>query len=284
MTDLPHDAEHFVGRYAPRATPALAGRPRVPTLADSLAHFRRLPGMPAMLEGLGPGCRCLLQGCTAPTNAAALQRFLDRPQGRQVTVTAVDLLDLPTIYERLGWPIPPMRFVRTDARALGAHFAPGSFDLVVQDFLLNCAPPAEAPALLAAARQMLGPGGLLLLSITDSTGLHPLPAIPAATFAARHGVPWRPEARDLAALLPDPELRAALLAGLAERVVLGADGEEATLITAPHGRFEFFVPIARTLALLAAAGFELLLRDREQGSDDHGLECSRWRCLARAVG
>jgi SAM-dependent methyltransferase len=236
-----------------------------------------------MFDSLGGDRHCLLQGCTAPNNAAALQRFLSGSDGRHVDVTAVDLLDLPAIYARLGWPMSSMHFVQADARNLGTRFPPESFDMVVQDFLLNCAPPAEAPALLAAARHVLKPDGLLLLSVTDSTCLNGHSALSPTDFEAHCGTPWDPSARDIAAMLPDKRRRAALLPLLAGQVVADPTSHEGTLITAPHGRFEFFVPFARTMAQLAEAGFKVELRGQEQARDDNGLDCTRWRCLARAA-
>jgi SAM-dependent methyltransferase len=286
MTHARHDADQFVARYAPnlsRGTVRLAEPPLVPTLTHSLAALGRLPGMAAALDRLGANRRCLLQGCTAPGNAVALRRFLGETGGGQVDITAVDLLDLPAIYARLGWPMPDMRFVRADARDLSARFPPDSFDLVVQDFLLNCAPPSHAPALLTAARHVLPRGGLLLLSVTDSTGLRDKPNLSAAEFERHHHVPWDPTARDLATLLPEQVRRAAALPALAGRAVMGPGDQQGTLITAPHGRFEFFVPIAETMAQLAQAGFEVLGRGQEQGRDDNDLHCTRWRCLACAV-
>jgi SAM-dependent methyltransferase len=286
MTDFSPSADQFVARYAPSLPwdrgPS-ARPPLVPTLADSLDFFGRLADMPATLDSLGTDCRCLLQGCTAPGNAAALRRFLGAPGGRAVRVSAVDLLDLPGIYARLGWPMPDMDFVRADARDLAALFPPGRFDLVIQDFLLNCAPPHEAPALLRAARHVLNPGGLLLLSVTDSAGLPDYPAIAPADFASFCGVPWDPMSRDLEALLPDERQRADVLRTLVGRVVMGPTGEDGTLITAPNGRFEFFVPMARTMTQLRDAGFDVVRRGREHGRDDNGLDCTRWRCLARVI-
>lgn len=286
MTHSRREADQFVARYAPnmsRATGQPAGPPLVPTLADSLAFLGRLPGMAAALDGLGANRRCLLQGCTAPDNAVALRRFLGETGGGHVDVTAVDLLDLPAIYARLGWPMPEMRFVRADARDLSARFPPDSFDLVVQDFLLNCAPPSHASALLAAARHVLKRGGLLLLSVTDSTCLRDHPSISPAAFERNHCVAWDPTARDLATLLPEQHRRTAALPALAGRAVMDPGDQQGTLITAPHGRFEFFVPIDQTMAQLAEAGFEVLGRGWEHGRDDNDLNCTRWRCLACAV-
>ena len=143
MTDFAPDTDQFVARYAAslmRDRGPAAKPPRVPTLADSLDFFYRLADVPATLANLGADCRCLLQGCTAPDNAAALRRFLGEPCGRTVQVSAVDLLDLPAIYARLGWPMPEMGFVRADARDLAGLFPPGRFNLVIHG---RSGPPIE---------------------------------------------------------------------------------------------------------------------------------------------
>lgn len=130
-------ADDFVARYLRGADRA----PQVPTLGDSLAVIARLPGVGALVDGLGPGCRALIQGCTAPGNADALRCFLGHPYHRRVELVTVDLLDLPEIYGRMGLGVPDGGFVRADARDLRALFPPAHFDVVTQDFLLNCAPP-----------------------------------------------------------------------------------------------------------------------------------------------
>lgn len=271
--------DHFVTRYRPGAGGATA----VPTLGDSLGVMARLPGVRDRVDGLGPGCRCLIQGCTAPGNADALRRFLGHPERPRIEVVAVDLLDLPSVYRRLGWTVPEAGFVRADARKLQHFFPRGHFDVVAQDFLLNCAPPAEAPDLLAAARHVLRPGGLLLISVTDSAGLGDHPAITPDGFARLAGTPWDCAARDLAGLLPDAERRARVLPRLAGRVVRACNDGAVTLVIAPHGRFEFFLPIARILRLLDNAGFDVVARATEWGRDDNGVDCRRWRFVACAA-
>lgn len=278
--------DEFVARY-PAETAANERRdaalPGAPALTDSLAHFETLPGLRQAMSGLPSECRCLIQGSTGQGNAAAVRQFLSRSGERRVDITAVDLLDLPAIYARLGWPMPEMQFLRADARELSAHFESGSFDLVIQDFLLNCAPPDQAPALLAAARQVLNPGGLFLLSVTDSSGLAAHPRISAQEFEALYGLAWNFQAPDLSTLAPEESRRVGVLKTLLGRVVSDEEAEVGTLLTAPLGRFEHFVPLSSTMAQLVQAGFKLLLSGQERGRDANGLQCLRWRCLAKAI-
>ena len=273
-------AIRFVARYVP-------GNPwfdeSAPTLQSSLDVFARIDGVQDRLPALGPAPRCLIQGYTAPGNAAALRRFLGRVGIARCAITAVDKLDLPAIYRRLGIAMPDMTFQQADARCLGHVLGDGAFDLLVQDFLLNCAAPADAAALLSEAARLLRPGGLALLSFTDNTGLRDRPALTAEEIAARWRLVWDPACGTLSELpaRPVPFQPAVAREGLIGRVVVGAAAGHCTCITAPDGRFEFFVPAEETFAALEAAGLELILAAQGTARDYNGLLCTRHRCLVR---
>lgn len=149
------ELSHFLGRYH---RPADQSPAQAPDLGYSLRHLASAPGLPDHLARLPSPCPCLIEGYAAPGNAAALREFLGGPDSRHVEVTAIDLYDLPATYDHLGLPLPLLRFVRADAARLRTTFPDASFDVVVQDFLLNCSPPVLAPRILAEVTRVLRPG------------------------------------------------------------------------------------------------------------------------------
>jgi SAM-dependent methyltransferase len=210
-----------------------------------------------------------------------------------------------------------MTFLQADARSLADVLADAGFDLLVQDFILNCAPPSDAAALFCEAARVLRPGGLALLSFTDNTGLRDRPILTAEEIAARWGLAWDPACgalSELPARLGDPvgitasnhrlsseakvipteavipmgtlEPRRPAFAreGLIGRVVAGAAAGHCTYITAPDGRFEFFVAAEETFAALEAAGLQPVLAVQGTTRDYNGLACTRHRCLVRRGG
>jgi acyl-CoA synthetase (AMP-forming)/AMP-acid ligase II/thioesterase domain-containing protein/SAM-dependent methyltransferase/acyl carrier protein len=272
------DVDHFVGRYVSKAD----GDPQgTPNLGDSLRVFAALPDLTQVTVRLGPACRCLIQGYTAPGNADSLVHFLQDLGVHHVDVMAVDLLDLPAIYERFALKMPQMGFIQADAGDLRAVFPDHQFDVVVQDFLLNCAPPQQAERLLGEAMRVLKPDGLAFLSFTDSSCLAERPSLSPREFEMRWGVSWNPACRGLSDLVPDERRRQDLLRLLAGSVIADPATGQHVLITPPYGRFEFFTPLEQTLRQLSTAGFDAQLIHRQTGRDDNGLDCARYRCLAR---
>ena len=270
------ELDQFLSRYRDSGRHA---RDRAPDLHDSLSVFAALPGVDEALRALPARCRVLIEGYAGPGNAAALRRFLSSAGVREADITAVDLFDLPATYARLGLPLPAMRFVQADACRLGAVAANNEFDVVAQDFLLNCLPPLHTDSLLAEAARVLSLAGRFILSFTDSSCLASRPILSPARLKAAWGVRWDPTATQLAQLAPDPAHRDKLLRVLAGSVVLDPETGGYALITAPYGRFEFFVPAELTRCQLIDAGFRVLLSDQRRGRDDHGLDCQRHRWI-----
>jgi SAM-dependent methyltransferase len=270
----------FIARYVP-------GNPwfddSAPTLQSSLDIFARIEGLPDRLQSLRPAPRCLIQGYTAPGNAAALRRFLGRAGIGGCAITAVDKLDLRGIYQSLGIAMPEMDFLQADARCLADVLGDAVFDLLVQDFILNCAPPCDARAILAEAARLLRPGGLALLSFTDNTGLQDRPVLTAEEIGVRWRLAWDPACGTLSELPPRPMPHQPAVAreGLIGRVVAGAAAGHCTYITAPDGRFEFLVPAEETFATLGAVGLQPILAAHGTTRDYNGLACTRHRCLIR---
>jgi len=274
MNDV--EVDRFVCRYLP-ADPETAGPP---PLAESLAMLSGIPQAVTAVAALPAGCRCLFQGYTRPGNAADLRRFLTGAGVSIGEVVAVDVLDIPASYSRLGLGVPEPRFIRGDACDMRS-FESGCFDIVVQDFLLNCLPAEDAGRLVHETSRLLAPNGVVILNVTDDDCLQGLPEFLADEFTVLTGAVWHPSARWLGDLLPRAERRRELLPLLAGRVVRTSLGPGGTLITPPDGRFEFFMPFAECWRRFRDVGFEQVATCHRTGWDDLGLHCRRRTTLLR---
>lgn len=270
------ELEQWLARYGRERRPR---EDRPPVLQDALRHLARLPRTRSALCGLPPSCRCLIEGHAAPDNAETLRDFLRGMGVDEAEIVAVELLDLPAVYRQLGWAWPRMQFRIADACQLQEVAGDRAFDVVVQESLLNCVPPVRSARLLAEAARVLAPRGRALVSFTDSSCLAPRPTMSPEEAARRLGTPWDPTARHLSELVPDAASRRDLMEELAGSVILDRSRGHHTLVTAPFGRFEFFVPLSDTKRQLAEAGFEILVMADETGPDDHGLSCVRHRAI-----
>lgn len=263
-----HELEHFVSRYR-RLQPGSG--PRAQDLLDSLGEIAPLH------ERLGPrgqlpsACHCLIEGYAAPDNARHLRDYLVRRGQTDIDILAIDLYDLPALYARIGCAMPPMRYRLADARNLRGILGDASIDLVVQDFLVNCMQPADVPILLAEVRRVLSPDGLAFISFTDDTCMKDVPLIEDKSHQPGLANPD-------ALILPPPGTAAHRHLG--RRFPLPGSTSWG-FVTRPHGRLEFFSPLAQTLLAMDHQGLELLARSVSNGLDDHGLHCLRHRCILR---
>ena len=272
-----HELDQFLARYGRGRR---KGEARPPDLQDSLEALASEPGANKLFAGLPASVCCLIQGYAGPGNARALREFLSAAGVVSVDIVAVDTYDLPAAFARLGFVQPEMRFCRADACDLSQWAADGSFDLIVQDFLLNCLPPLRHADLLAEAARLLHPGGLAIISFTDDIGARALPPIHSERILASHGTEWNPHATCLSQLSAVPAIRSCLKKSLIGQVVEDSATGGLTLVTAPNGYFEYFIAATRTRAAIEAAGFKLLVEQITDGLDDHGLRCTRHRCIA----
>ena len=250
-----------------------------PNVQRSLEHFVRLPELAPRLRRLPGSPTVLLQGYTDPRNAEALRCFLAGQVTGSPRLHALDLYDLPAVYGLLGFPPPDFEFHLADASDLHGHFTDGSVDVVVQDFLLNCAPAALHAPILAEVERILSEQGVALISFSDRSSVCPRPTMDPAEFARRFGRPWQPEAYNLADVFPSGALADGDLKGLGGSVVYDPQSGTATLTTEPTGRFEFFREAEVMLELFRQAGLVNLAMDQSDGVDSQGLRCHRYRCL-----
>lgn len=248
-----------------------------PDLEFSLHQLRAEPGISACLGSLGRSPACLIEGYSSPRNGGAVLRFLHDHGVNSPTVEAFDLLDVQTEHSNAGWSEPSITVHVADACNLVDQFPTASQDMALQDFLLNCAPPGDHPQILNEAARVLRPGGFLIVSFTDWSCLADRPTRTVIALEQEFSLSWSDHAYNLHDLAGD--CVAELLPHLAQSAVVHPSGEWLTWICAGTGHFEYYCSRERTLALLAAAGFSLVVHRTSLGIDGNGLECVRHHCV-----
>jgi SAM-dependent methyltransferase len=249
-----------------------------PTLGHSLNRFRQISGIKKHLAHLAKEPLCLIEGYSTPSNADALAQFLNEISGARPKIETIDLYDLPHLYQVLDLKMPCMTYHIADAAHLESLYGDGAIDLVVQDFLLNCIPASRHEPLLKEVSRVLKPGGIGIISFTSNEALDLKSAITTDQLQSDHGVAWNAQAYDLDEMEKTSN-GGASLAYLTGKLIYHPRTSEFIYIAAAGGRFEFFRSKEEMLALFATNGLHLLAFDVSQGSDDHGLSCTRYRCI-----
>jgi SAM-dependent methyltransferase len=271
-----HANDHFVARYVATSEHHL---PKLQTFASSTEVFKGFEGITKVFGCLPKNVSCLFQGYTAPYNIKALENFLCHFGIKLKDTLAIDLLDIPSIYKRLGIHIPELRFIQGNACDLRNYAQTGSFDIVVQDFILNCLPTIFAKSLLKETRRVLKPDGLAMISFTDASCLNS--SINIRDVMNRLNLAWHPHTTELKELAKTPEQFEDLASNLIGSTLAADQDGYLIFVTPPIGRFEFFQPLSNTLDLIREVGFDVLSLQRSIGRDASGLVCMRNRCLLK---
>ena len=270
------DVSAFLATYFSDDTDEKAS---TPTLVTGLELLSREADFTKPLEALPHHPACLIQGYSAPGNAAAIRRFLGTLRRGNPRMTAIDLFDLPALYARLGIVLPEVDFRIADATRMPLDFGAGTFDLILQDFLLNCIPSSQSADLLTETARMLAPQGLALVHFSELLDAKAMPTCELEALPETYGVQWNDAAYQVADLASvGAGVWPPLLGGM---VLTDRHGDPAIYVQPNSGHFEFFSPLNRTLALLAAAGLESVAEHHSMGTDSHGLLCRRHRYLLR---
>jgi hypothetical protein len=221
----------------------------------------------------------LIQGYTTPCNAQALRHFLHANGICGAKIHAIDLFDLEAAYSRLGISLPDMDFTIANAAELEAVFAADSFQLVVQDFLLNCAPFSQHEMIISELSRILVEDGLALISFTDDEHANRIAIRTVAEAADCLGVEWDSGAYSLDDLLftRGPEKGATLLG----EMLRDSDSGSFIHVTPPYGNFEFFSAYSKLTEEFQAYGLSLVDGVCVEGVDSHGIQCRRHFCLFR---
>jgi SAM-dependent methyltransferase len=249
-----------------------------PTLQHSLNRFRQIPGVEGPFAKLTKHPLVLIEGYSTPGNAAALRQFLVDLGKSEPRLETVDLYDLPHLYAVLDIEMPDMVYHIADASHLGEIYADHSVDVVVQDFLLNCIPASRHEPLLREAARVLKPGGLGLVSFTSNETLKVGSAWSTERLRHERRLEWDPQAYDLSDIEKINQ-GGEPLDYLKGQLIFNPATAEFIHVAVTGGRFEFFRPQAGLFSLFRQCGLQLISSDVTQGSDDHGLACTRYRCL-----
>jgi SAM-dependent methyltransferase len=152
----------------------------------------------------GASLRILDAGCGQGTQGLRLAR-----QGHQVTAMDADPVMLEALSTLLAAEPPEVRarvrLIHDDGRAVGRHFGPGSFDVVLCHGVLMY--QEQPDPILAALARVLGDGGLLSLLVRngDALAMRPglcgdwtgaLAAFDADLYVNRLGLPARADRRE----------------------------------------------------------------------------------------
>jgi hypothetical protein len=270
----------LVARYVP-SSPYF--RADAPTLATSLAVFEASANFRTFVASRAPQIECLVQGYTAPSNAHALRAALVAQGVDHARIVAVDQLPLPDIYGQLGVAMPEIEFIQADACNLGDCLRGQTFDLVVQDFILNCLPPILAPELLRETRRHIKADGMCLISFSADAQTPVGRTISAASgFAGWPGgwTSWTTGLHHMARSEVEFEEMARRLMGLS---VLDDKTGNITHVTDPSGQFEFFSLKQGVIGVIEAAGFAVSIVDASRAVDYNGVKCMRCRVIAKPV-
>jgi len=137
-----------------------------PCLEDSLLTHTKELNTSSYISDLPNNLSCLIEGYTTPRNAESLRKFLNFYSVKEPSIIAVDILNIPAIYQKMRIPAPEVDFILADASNLRSVFENEQFDLVVQDFLLNCAPPNLHHSILSEVNRILKKHGIALIQFS----------------------------------------------------------------------------------------------------------------------
>ncbi|MEQ9260145.1 MAG: hypothetical protein RIG84_13745 [Roseovarius sp.] len=266
-----------VARYVPESP---LFHPEAPTLTSSLAVFSEAPEFNASLSRLGQGASCLLMGSASPANVGALRKMLAANSVPDPEILVFDRLPIPRIYAEMGVEMPDAQFLQLDASTAAETLRGRHFDLIVQDFLLNCLPPVLAPAVLHSVRELIAPQGIALISM--STDAHPSngAAEPVASALSCWPDRWSSTAWSVADLARSEDEYDAMCAHLVGRALIDEATGHIVQVTSPSCQFEFFTPRVEMEQLFLSAGLKVTPVDISESVDYSGLACTRHRLIA----
>lgn len=260
---------------------------RPPNLSDSLSFLQNFKDVSDALCKLPVNVKALIEGYSCQTNAEGLRKFLATYGVTVLDISVIDIYDLPSTYQSLGIALPEINFYQRCASDLEGVAQSQSFDVVVQDFLLNCIPPSEIAKVLSESFRVLKSTGYLILSITDSSGLKNRPFITPENLNRDYGLIWKNTAKHLRQVQNenknDPTLSGTHFEKILNTIILDPNTDQYTFISPPYGRFEFFISWKQTLKHLFEANFTILLDHEDWGKDDQGLDCCRHRLIAKPM-
>lgn len=207
--------------------------------------------------------KCLISGCSLQRNPRALAAFLTAHHVPAPEIHVIDLIDLAKIWKPSGGT----RFHVADAANLRELFADDSFDLIVQDFLLNCAPVSEYDNILSEMARVVRRSGLVLFNYADSRHF---PESARGNSLVEDRV-QRGQGQYSFGTALDEE------SGVPCQLVRTSLGY--TAITEPWGNLESFVSLEELEPKLSRASLVIQQRVEIDVTDANGLLCHRSYCV-----
>lgn len=270
-------ARSLIQRYVPGTVDYCS---KAQTLASSLPIFCAQPDFIQTIEDLGASASCLFQGYSAPDNARTLRSALEGMGVKRVRIAAVDRLSLPKIYRRLGIDMPEIDFIQHEASSAAVLLGDQKFDLIVQDFVLNCMHPSLWPLLMDSARSVLSPNGIALISVsTDATVAGESMETVEDAMLDWPGR-WTVPAWALAELAQTDEEYRQMMKRLAGRTLLDKRYNCVIQVTKRSGQLEFFRSKQDIYSMIENAGLRILAIQESIAVDYSGLCCNRIRLIA----
>lgn len=270
------DYPSFLRRYIyPANSPV-----RTPDLGISLAALHRAGVFGVVDSKLTSNPCCLIQGITSPRNGACLREFLEIRGIAQPDIHAIDIANVAALLETMDIPFPDVRFSVADATSLPG-FATGSVQILVQDHLLNCTPHGTHEAIIREAARLLAPHGFLILNFSVNSGNAAGKLRTRAEIEEIFGIPLSDTAYCLGDLFgASSKGRVHKTALMGEIVTLGNTGRS-IVITRPEGNFEFYFSKAELEERLLRYGLQFTFATSEDGIDENGIPCVRYRTIVR---
>jgi hypothetical protein len=253
--------------------------PYNPPLSRGLQAFLSEPPI-SIFQSVGSKPLCLIQGISCPWNGTSLREFMSRACASEPAIHAIDILDVAAVAHFTGYDLPHLSFSVADASRL-THWEDGSVNVLVQDHLLNCAPHGIREAIVSEAARVLHPDGVWILNFSTEPVLAN-PEVLSVTEAGRLlGRPLSDAVyclREAAASEKRLAMHASQMLG---KLIVNDSTGDLTLITPPHGNFEFYFRRSELDRLLTRYGCRVVYESCEYGLDQHGNQYRRCRTLVR---
>lgn len=258
------------------------GANTTPDLAASLVGLCALP-CHSVFKNVPPDARCLIQGCSSSANPTALARFLAKMGVRSPQISVIDLIDIGRIFQRYGIWSNDIDFTVADATDLKSLYEDNSFDVAIQDHLLNCAPPSSHDDILSETVRILRPPGIGIVNFTTRSRIYQGEiAVTSYQFERRYGIPFNEQGYSLQDLHANEDVVADMQRYLSGKFFVHKTGRHFTY-TMSNGNFEFFATYRVFRRMLASHGLDVVFQSRTSARDSNGLRCIRYRTLVHPL-
>ena len=268
------DYPSLLRRYACPANSAA----RTPDLGVGLASLLQAGVFEEIDSQLANRPSCLIQGITSMRNGASLRAFLANYGVTEPMIQAVDIANVSALLDAMRMPPLDLNFSVADASNLPS-FPTGSVQILVQDHLLNCTPHGTHEAIIREAARLLDPRGFMILNFSIN------PCAPETDLDRAQvedtEVILSDRAYCLRDLIEDRDKRDKRKRQLIGRIVELDNTGRRLFITPPEGNFEFYFRKEELEERLWRHDLKFVAAVSEDGIDDYGVGCLRYRTVVR---